>query len=126
MRKALTLENALSMRDRASNIETVSPYLFPSWGIHRARYKGVDAFNLQIGGTDPGYAGSGVEMKEGHFLSDVENSRHMPVVVIGEDLGKAWFQNTSGLGKWIDIDGHGFEVIGVMNRPTQSMPGQED
>src|SRR5258708_6501034 len=51
MRKPLTLENALSIRDRASNIETVSPYLFPSWGIHRARYKGVDAFNLQIAGT---------------------------------------------------------------------------
>jgi putative ABC transport system permease protein len=126
MRKPLTLENALALKERSKEVDSVSAYLFPDWGIHRAKYKGIDAFNIQIGGTDPGYVNNGVEMKEGRFFVEVENSHHLPVVVIGEDLGKAWFQNTGGIGKWVELDGHSFEVIGVMLRPTQSMPGQED
>lgn len=126
MRKPLTLENALALRDRAKEVEAVSPYLFPDWGIHKAKYKGIDAFNIQIGGTDPGYVSTGVEMQDGRFFTEVENSHHLPVVVIGEDLGKAWFQNTNAIGKWVELDGHSFEVIGVMLRPAQSMPGQED
>jgi putative ABC transport system permease protein len=125
-RKPLTLENALAIRERATNVDAVSPYLFPDWGIHRAKYKGVEAFNIEIGGTDPGYVSTGVEMKEGRFFTDPENLHHLPVVVIGEDLGNAWFPNTSGIGKWVELDGHHFEVIGVMQRPAQSMPGQED
>ncbi|MBI2688407.1 MAG: ABC transporter permease [Acidobacteria bacterium] len=127
MRRPLTLANAIALKDRGANVESVSPYLFPDWnGLHRAKYKGIDAFQIQIGGTYPGYVNSGVEMKEGRFFTEAENLHHMPVVVIGEDLGKAWFQTTSGLGKWVELDGHSFEVIGVMIRPAQSMPGQED
>ena len=126
MRKPLTLENAVAIRERAREVESVSPYLFPNWGIHKAKYKGIDAFNIQIGGTDPGYISTGVEMREGRFFTEPENSHHLPVVVIGEDLGKAWFQSTSGIGKWVELDGHMFEVIGVMQRPSQSMPGEED
>jgi putative ABC transport system permease protein len=125
-RKPLTLENVVAIRERAANVDAVSPYLFPDWGIHRAKYKGVEAFNIEIGGTDPGYVTTGVEMKEGRFFTDPENLHHLPVVVIGEDLGNAWFPNTSGIGKWVELDGHHFEVIGVMQRPAQSMPGQED
>jgi putative ABC transport system permease protein len=126
MRKPLTLANALALKERSTNVESVSPYLFPDWGIHKAKYKGIDAFNIQIGGTDPGYVTTGVEMREGRFFTDAENAHHLPVVVIGEDIGKAWFQTTSGVGKWVELDGHMFEVIGVMQRPTQSMPGDED
>jgi len=126
MRKHLSFETVMALKDRSREVTFVSPYLFPDWGIHKAKYRGIDAFNIQIGGTDPSYVGSGVEMKEGRFFVEVENSHHLPVVVIGEDLGKAWFQNTSGVGKWVELDGHAFEVIGVMVRPTQSMPGQED
>jgi putative ABC transport system permease protein len=126
MRKHLTLDVANALKERSREVTFVSPYLFPDWGIHKAKYKGIDAFNIQIGGTDPSYVGSGVEMKEGRFFVEIENSHHLPVVVIGEDLGKAWFQNTSGVGKWVELDGHAFEVIGIMLRPTQSMPGQED
>jgi len=47
-------------------------------------------------------------------------------VVLGEDLGKSWFQNVDPVGKWIEVDGHAVEVIGVMQRPAASFPGQDD
>jgi putative ABC transport system permease protein len=50
----------------------------------------------------------------------------MPVVVVGEDIGKSWFQGMNAVGKWIEVDGHSVEVIGVMERPAASFPGQDD
>lgn len=127
MRKPLTLANVQAIRENAVNVASASPYLFPDWNmIHKARFGSVDAFNINISGADPEYVASGVEMLDGRFFTDAENLRHLPVVVLGEDLGKMWFQNASGVGKWVEMDGHSFEVIGVMKRPQQSMPGQED
>jgi putative ABC transport system permease protein len=127
LRKPLTYENAVAIQERCPSVESVSPWLFAPWNmIHKGKYKGVDAFNLNIGGTDPGYVESGVEMLHGRFFTDSENLRRLPVVVLGEDLGKSWFQNADPVGKSVEIDGHIFEVAGVMKRPTASMPGQED
>src|SRR5579862_4202219 len=50
----------------------------------------------------------------------------MPVAVLGEDLGKSWFQGQYAVGKWIELDGHAVEVIGIMERPAASFPGQDD
>lgn len=125
-RKPLTLESALAIKERAVNVASVSPYLFPSWGIHKAQYNNIDVFQINIAGTDPSYVASGVEMIEGRFVSDTDSLHRIPVVVLGEDIGKTFFQGRSGVGKSIKVDGHVFEVIGIMKRPAQSMPGQED
>ena len=50
----------------------------------------------------------------------------MPVVVIGEDVAKQLLPNEDPIGKWIDVDGHELEVVGVMDRPAASLPGQDD
>src|SRR5579862_4394546 len=126
-RKPLTREDALAIAERCPSVEHVSPYLFSNWDqIHKARYKGNDNYNLDIGGTEEGYAAGGTVMLQGRFFTDTENRHHMPVAVLGEDLGKAWFQGQDPVGKWIDLDGHALEVIGVMERPAASFPGQDD
>jgi putative ABC transport system permease protein len=94
--------------------------------INRARYKGNDVFNIDIGGTEEAYAAGGTVMRFGRFFTDTESLHHMPVTVIGEDLQKAFFPNIDPVGKWIEVNGHQFEVIGVMERPAASFPGQED
>ena len=132
-RKPLTYENALSIASRCPSVDHVSPYLFPfdmnSRGpqINKIRYKGNDMFQIDLGGTEEGYAAGGqAEMLEGRFLTDVENAHHAPIVVIGEDVGKALFSNESAVGKSVDLDGHSLEVVGVMKRPAASFPGQQD
>ena len=128
IRKPLTLANAHAIAERCPTVEHVSPYLFPSWNmIHKARYKGNDLFNLDLGGTEEGYAAGGnAEMKSGRFFTEPENLRKLPVAVIGEDAQKALFAQQDAIGKWIEVDGHQFEVIGVMARPSASFPGQND
>ncbi len=126
-RKPLTLENARAIAERCPTVEHVSPYLLAPWNmIHRAKYKGDDIYQLDIGGTETGYAYSGTVMKMGRFFSDIENQHRMPVVVVGEDIQRAWFPSVDPIGKWIEVDGHSFQIVGVMQRPSASFANQED
>ncbi len=126
-RKVLTREDAEEIEERCPSVEHVSAYLFPNFDqIHKARYKGNDNYKIQIGGTEEGYAAGGTVMLQGRFFTDMESRHHMPVVVVGEDIGKSWFQGQNAVGKWIEVDGHTVEIIGVMERPAASFPGQDD
>ncbi|MBX9604030.1 MAG: ABC transporter permease [Bryobacteraceae bacterium] len=130
-RKPLTLENAIAIAERCPSVRHVSPYLFPprAFGpnVNKVRYQGNDLFSINLGGTEPGYAEGGqAEMLFGRFFSDGENRHRVPVTVIGEDVYKALLSGRDPLGKSIDVNGHQFEVIGVMKRPANSFPGQQD
>ena len=128
-RKPLTYENGVAVAERCSSVERVSPYLFPPWNgtINKVRYKGNDMLQVQMGGTDESYAmGGQAEMKAGRFFTDAESLHRSPVVVIGEDVYKALFSVDDAVGKTIDVNGHQFQVVGVMLRPANSFPGSQD
>ena len=126
-RKPLTLANARAIADRCPSVQYVSPYLMAGRsGIHSARYKGNDIYQIQMAGTEEGYAAGGTTMQYGRFFSDFENIHHMPVVVIGEDVKKQLLPNEDPIGKLISVDGHELQVVGVMNRPAAYLPGMND
>ncbi len=131
-RKAITYDDALAIAARCPSVESVSPYLLPNDigngpQINIARYKGNELYNASPVGTEASYADSGqVEMQDGRFFTDTENQHRMPVAVIGADVPRALFGGENPLGKWIDVNGHKFEVIGVTKRPANSFPGQDD
>jgi putative ABC transport system permease protein len=126
-RKSLTYQNARAIIERCPSVQHVSPYLFPDWHtLHRARYKGNDIYRVDLGGTEEAYAAGGTVMKFGRFFTDTESRHHLPVVVIGEDVQKAFFAGQDPVGKWIEVDGHQFEVVGAMERPAASFPGSQD
>jgi putative ABC transport system permease protein len=126
-RKPITYQNALAVAERCPSVLHVSPYLFPMGGIHRAKYKGNDLYNIELGGTEEGYIeGGGQEILHGRFFTDMESRHRRSVVVIGEDVFKGLFSNVDPIGKWLEVDGQLFEVIGVLARPATSMPGQQD
>jgi putative ABC transport system permease protein len=125
-RKPLTLENARAIGERCRSVEHVSPYLFPGGGYHRARYKGNDLYQIEMGGTEEGYAAGGTTMKNGRFFTDVENNHRMPVVVIGEDVQKQLLPNEDPVGKGIEVDGHRLMIVGVMDKPAAYLPGMND
>jgi len=126
-RKSLTYENAKAIMERSPAVEHVSPYLLPPNGISRARYKGNDYAGPQIAGTDELYVNGGqAEMMEGRFFTETENLHRMPVTAIGEDVYRALFGMESAVGKRITVDGRELEVVGVMRRPANAIPGQDD
>ena len=125
-RKPLTLENARAVAERCPSVEHVSPYVFAMNGMHTARYKGNDIYGIELAGTEEGYAAGGTTMKFGRFFTDFESSHHMPVVTVGEDVQKQLLPNQDPVDKWIEVDGHSLQIVGVMNRPAASLPGQDD
>jgi putative ABC transport system permease protein len=131
-RRPITYEDGLAIAARSPAVESVSPYLIPnSFGsgpqISVARYKGNELYNANLAGTEASYAESGqVEMQEGRFFTDAENRHRMPAAVIGADVPRALFNGEDPIGKWIDVNGHKFEVVGVTKRPGNSFPGQDD
>src|SRR5262245_52636992 len=112
-RKPLTYDNAVAIAERCPSVDHVSPFLIPPNGIHSAKYKGNDLYGIQLGGTEEGYAAGGTTMKAGRFFTDQENRHHLPVVVIGEDVQKQLLANSDPIDKFIEVDGHSLQVIGV-------------
>jgi putative ABC transport system permease protein len=128
-RKPLTYEDGLAVAERCPSVERVSAYLLPpqNGGILEARYKGNTYAGPQMAGTFEGYApAQGVEMRDGRFFTDNEGLHRLPVAVIGEDVYKALFGEENAIGKNINVGGQEVQVIGVMERPTTSLPGQDD
>jgi len=125
-RKPLTLENARAIAYRCPSVERVSPYLMQNGNFDSVRYKGNDLYQIQMAGTEEGYAAGGTTMKHGRFFTDTENTHHMPVVVIGEDVEKQLLPNEDPVGKWISVDGHQLQIVGVMDRPAMYLPGMDD
>jgi len=126
-RKPLSLDQARAIRERCTAVKYVSPYLFADFNrIIRARYKTKEVYQLELGGTEASYAAGGTEMLYGRFLSEADNFRRAPVVVLGEDIAKSLMPYMDPIGKIIEVDGRQLEVIGVMKRPAASFPGQDD
>ena len=127
MRKPITYESALAIEERCPSVEHVSPILQPPNGVFRARYKGNDAFQLNLFGTAEYYATAGqADMNTGRFFTDAEDRHRSSVAVIGQDIYKQLFGKEDALGKIILVAGHQLEVIGVMNPPAAALPGQND
>jgi putative ABC transport system permease protein len=130
-RKPLTYANAIAIQDRCPAVDHVSAFLFSpaamtGRGTDVAKYKSNDLYNLQLNGTEESYqAGGSAEIKQGRFLADYDNTHHLAVAVVGEDVPKALMTDEDPIGKWINVDGHQFEIIGVMKRPPNSL-GQDD
>jgi putative ABC transport system permease protein len=131
-RKPITYDDGVAIAERCPAVAAVSPYLIPNTPgsgpqISIARYKGNELYQANIFGTEESYELSGqAEIAEGRFFSNVENQHRMPVAVIGADVPRALFSGEDPIGKWIDVNGHNFEVIGVVKRPGASFPGQDD
>ncbi len=131
-RKKFTWEEAREVADRCPSVEAVSPYLFSpntfgqgGW-VDTAKFGNRDLYNVEIAGTEEGYAQGGAQkVLYGRFFTDEENRHHQPVVVIGEHVYKTLFQTGDPFGKWIQVDGHELQVVGVIGR-TVGFPGQED
>jgi putative ABC transport system permease protein len=124
MRKSLTLEDALAIRDQCPAVKSVVAEAYPRINLSgraftppSARYKGKEIFNVDHSGALPTYADIyNVRLKEGRYFTDADNIYRSDVVVIGYDIDDTFFKNENALGKTIMVDGVDYTVIGVMEK----------
>jgi putative ABC transport system permease protein len=101
---AFIKENARMIRDSG---------IFAQRGT-KLTYSGdlVDGVTL-MGATSATLALSNTQIEQGRVFTDIEDERHMEVVVLGADLQARFFAGSDPVGKIVQIDGRPFEVVGT-------------
>ena len=120
MRKPLTYEDAMAIRELCPSVESVSVETF-RWGpAVGAKYKGQEMLDAEFSGPTPEHFGNiNAELKDGRLFTDVDNLHRRDVAVIGADVVERLFQGEDPIGKTILVDGHSFEVIGTLQKRKQ-------
>jgi putative ABC transport system permease protein len=133
MRKPLTLEDALAIRDECAAVKNVSVSVFQRQGNRGpqapriAKYKGKEVTLSNFYGAIPSYVevdNGGIQ--DGRFFVEAEDIHRADVVVLGYDVNHALFPNESGVGKQLLIDGSTYTVIGVFEKKKNNTVGGGD
>jgi ABC-type antimicrobial peptide transport system permease subunit len=120
MRKPLSYEDAMAIRDLCPSVQTVAVETF-QWGTPiTAKYKGVQMIDANFSGPTPeAFQTMNADLNDGRLFTDVDNSHRRDVAVVGADVVKRLFSTEDPIGKGISVNGHSFEVIGTLNKGKQ-------
>src|SRR5262245_50072776 len=116
IRKEITLDDALALKEQCPSIALVSPGL-EYWGFAVAKAGGESMEGPAYRGVFPEAEQVGLAtVREGRFLTAPENEHRVPVAVIGHAVADALFPNRRALGQKVEVAGNRFEVIGVLEK----------
>jgi len=122
LRKPLSYEDAMAIKEQVQSAETVSVELFremSEFGLPpvTARYKGLDMNDaLFVGVTADHLRLINATLGQGRFFTDAEDLHRRDVAVIGNSVRERFFTNADPLGKTILVDGHSLEIIGTLTK----------
>lgn len=132
MRKPLTFEDGIAMREQLPSIKEVNIMALARVGlgpqpIRQARYKGKELSNIRFRGVTPSYVEvQSARMKEGRFYTEQEDLHRADLVVIGYDVANTLFPSESPVGKPLQVDGNVYEVVGVLDKKKNAFIGASD
>jgi ABC-type antimicrobial peptide transport system permease subunit len=122
LRRPLTYDDAMAIKEQSPSTETVSVELLREMGDFgmppvTARYKGQDMNDaLFVGVTADHLRLMNTTLGEGRFFTEVEDVHRRDVAVIGNGVRERFFKNADPLGKSILVDGHTLEVVGTLTK----------
>jgi putative ABC transport system permease protein len=80
----------------------------------KSRYGGETLDDINVRGVTPNIGQMDVqEVERGRYITEGDEERRTPVVVIGADLAKRFFPTVDPLAKTIYIDGRPYQIVGV-------------
>ncbi len=136
MRKPISKADAEALIGTCPSVKEValfiSPIDFTDQGGRLARripirYKDVEMRNTTLQGIWPSYERMGVvNIGEGRFFTDEENTRAAAVCVIGLDVAETLFPGMTATGKSVLIDNYPFTVVGVLFKRDNFLIGDDD
>ncbi|MBZ5628507.1 MAG: ABC transporter permease [Acidobacteriia bacterium] len=128
MRKPLSYDDFLAVRDSCTACIHVTVSLFSDNQIDNARYKSGEVAGLDFRGATGEFFSvyANAVVAEGRPFTEAENLHHREVVVIGADLAKGLFGGASAVDKIITIDGHELQVLGVFEKPKGGLGGPDN
>jgi putative ABC transport system permease protein len=110
-RRRLELKEVEALRKRCDSIDRIS---MVSENRSRVAYRGNKTGMVTVMGVQADYDEvTSLELDDGRFFISVEERRSRPCV-IGAGVAEGLFGRTSPMGKRVEIEGHRFTVIGVL------------
>ncbi|MCI0339470.1 MAG: ABC transporter permease [Acidobacteria bacterium] len=128
MRKPLSPEDGEAIRAQANAIEDVANVLF-LWRMDRTiKYQGRAYKEGSLHGVSASYATvTNVSLHEGRFISEVDDEHRRDVMVIGVNVVESLFPNQAfAAGRQVELAGRPFEIIGVLEKRTNSFFGENE
>jgi putative ABC transport system permease protein len=128
MRKPLTIGDAEAILGLDS-IETAVPFLDISNNFFGGKLavtgkNGKTSTSVQLQGTMPEMEKApGEVLVDGRWFSEGENEAKANVAVIGDFVRESYFPFESPLGQTIEIGGHEFRIIGLLQKREQMFGG---
>ncbi len=122
LRKPLTYEDVLAIREQCPSAVQVSAELFREMGEFglppvTARYKGQDMYDaLFVGVTAEHLQLLNATLGQGRFFTEADDIHRRDVAVIGNTVRERFFAGQDPIGKSILVDGHTLEVIGTLTK----------
>jgi putative ABC transport system permease protein len=122
LRKPLSYEDAMAIKDECPSVETVSVELFrkmEEFGLPpvTARYKGQDMLDaLFVGVTADHLRLINATLGQGRFFTEAEDLHRRDLAVIGSGVRERFFEHADPIGKTILVDGHSLEVVGTLTK----------
>ena len=120
MRKPLSYEDAVAIRNECPDVETVGVEM-SQWGAPViTKYKGQEMYDAGLtGATADDFRVNGAAFAEGRPFTEFEDVHRRNVAVIGANVVKMFFQNENPVGKSIVVDGNTFQIIGALEQRQQ-------
>ena len=122
LRRPLSYEDAMAIKELSPSTETVSVELFRELGDFglppvTARYKGQDMLDaLFVGVTADHLRLINATLSEGRFFTEAEDVHRRDVAVIGNGVRERFFAHEDPVGKSLLVDGHTLEIIGTLTK----------
>ncbi len=117
MRKPMTYEDAVAIRDYCPDVERVSVEIYPQGFIPVAKYRGQEMAGVQfLGATPEDFAINNSSFVDGRPYTEVENIHRRNVAVIGADVASTLFEGRDPIDKEFTVGGNSFQIIGVLGK----------
>ena len=122
LRKPLSYEDAMAIKEQLPSARTVSVELFREMGEFglppvTARYKGQDMLDaLFVGVTADHLRLINATLGEGRFFTETDDLHRRDVAVIGNGVRERFFAHADPIGKTILVDGHSLEIVGTLTK----------
>ncbi len=120
MRKPLTYEDAMAIREQCPSVEAIGVENF-KWGPPPpVKYKGQEMLDSNFGGaTSDEFRMINASLADGRLFTETDDTHRRDVAVIGADVVQRFFEHEDPVGKTIVVDGHSFEIVGTLGKRKQ-------
>lgn len=123
MRKNLTHADAEAIRRLCPSVAAVSPERYAYVNV-TVKAEGKEANNPVLGGAESDYPlANNHFVEEGRFFTEAEIAHHAHVAVLAPGISETLFTHRDPLGRVINVSGHQFTIIGILEKKGNSIFG---